>query len=128
MKRPFAHIGFTLAISLIIVNLIPFEIVKFVMVGLAILFVASLMLCYIRKSLSVPICIGTALFACFIFIVSVNLVVAPQQTLDDKTVDASFYIISTEETNNNEYIYVAKTDKINDDNAPQNIKFRLIST
>lgn len=127
MKRPFAHIGFTLAISLIIVNLIPFEIVKFVMVGLAILFVASLMLCHIRKSLSVPICIGTALFACFIFIVSVNLVVAPQQTLDDKTVDASFYIISTEETNNNEYIYVAKTDKINDDDAPQNIKFRLKS-
>lgn len=125
MKRPFAHIGFSMAISLIVLNLLPYNFVLPIFVGLAIIFVASLALSKFRQAITVPLCVGTALFACLLFVLVLNSTVLPQLNLDGHSANATFYIVDIPEVTENEYTYTINVKELLINGAPQNIKMRL---
>ncbi len=126
MKRVFAHIGFAFAVTMLVLNLIPAEYCLFLMIGLAVLLIASLIIKRFRKALAVPICLGAAVFACIIFSITMNLYVAPTENLNNAQADCEFYITELPQKNESgEYSYIIKTTKINYPNSPQNIKVRL---
>lgn len=128
MKRVFAHIGFAFAVSLLVINLVPANYILIITAGLAVIFIASLLLPKYRQALTFPICIGSALFACFIFLIIYNGSVIPQRELNFKSADASFYIVDVSEKSDDGYIYTVKTKEIDRDGAPQDIKLRLKSS
>lgn len=127
MKRPLSHIGFSVAITLLVLNLIGNKYVLIIMIGLAVILAASLVLSKFRKALSVPLCVGGALLGCVIFACTYSASVEPQLMLDNKTCNAEFYIVDLAQKNNTQYVYTVKTKKIECDNAPQNIKLRIKS-
>lgn len=125
MKRAFSHIGFSIAITLFLANIIPPQFVLIVLAGLVILFATSLALPKYRQALTVPICIGSAIFACLVFLCVYNSSVVPQKALDKTEAEASFYITDIPQQDGDKFIYTVKTTVINSDGAPQNIKLRL---
>lgn len=127
MKRAFCHIGFSVAITLLVLNLIGIHYVIIIMIGLAVILTASLVLSKFRKALSVPLCIGGALLACVIFSCTYNASVEPQLRLDNQTCNAEFYIVDLPQKNNKQYVYTVKTKKIESNNAPQNVKIKIKS-
>lgn len=129
MKRVFAHIGFSFAVALLILNLIPIKYIIAIAAGLAVVFIASLAIQKYRQALTVPICIGTALMACLVFLCAMNSGVEPQQKLDGRSAETVFYIVDLEEIDNNgNYNYIVKTQSVNCDGAVQNIKLKVQST
>lgn len=128
MKRIFAHIGFSVAVALLAISLLETKIIICITIGLAILFVASLCLSYFRRNVSFPLCFGSALLACVMFLCAFNLVATPQIELDNTDCKISFYSIDLEDRDSNgAYVYIAKTTSISVPNAPQNIKLRVKS-
>lgn len=128
MKRIFAHIGFSFAITLIVLCLLSVKISLCITLGLAILFVASLCLGYFRRNISFPLCFGSAFVAGVIFVVVTTCVVAPQLELSGERADISFYITDVEDVDNDgNYAYTVKTSSIDIDGAPQHIKMRMKS-
>ena len=126
MKRAFAHIGFSFALSMLVLNLISAHIIIYVTIGLATLLVASLFIKKYRQAMAVPLCLGAAVFACVIFMFTYNNVVLPEQSLANKSANCEFYIIDLPEKNSSdEYVYTIKTTAVYLDNSPQNIKLRL---
>ena len=126
MKRVFAHIGFSFALTMLILNLIEIKFILPIVIGLAVVFIASLIIKKYRQALAVPICLGTALFACLIFLFSYNSVVVPEQNLSYKNAECEFYIIDLSQKDEDEkYSYLIKTQSINLPSSPQNIKLRL---
>ena len=126
MKRVFAHIGFSFAVSMLVLNLIKAPSVKYITAGLTVCFIVSLVIKKYRQALAVPVCLGAAVFACIIFAVSYNLYVIPEQSLDAQTGECEFYIVDLpEEKSSNEYVYTIKTKSIKLPSSPQNIKLRL---
>ena len=126
MKRVFAHIGFAFAITMLVLNLISADYFIILVIGLAVLLIASLIIKKYRKALAVPICLGAAIFACLIFSITMNMYVEPTENLNNAIADCEFYITELpQKKDNGEYSYVIKTTKINYPNSPQNIKVRL---
>ncbi|MBR1763233.1 MAG: ComEC/Rec2 family competence protein [Eubacterium sp.] len=126
MKRVFAHIGFSFAVSMLVLNLIPAQYSLYLMAGLAFLLIASLFIKKYRQALAVPLCLGAATFACLIFALTVNLYVTPELSLSDKSAKCEFYITELPQiTDDGQYSYIIKTTRIDAPNAPQNIKLRL---
>jgi competence protein ComEC len=128
MKRVFAHIGFSIAIALLVLNVIDTNYIIIIAAGIAVLFIASLLLPKYRQALTLPICFGSALFACLVFLMVYNGSVVPQRELDFKSASTSFYIIDVAEQNDDNYIYTIKTKSVENGGAPQNIKLRLKSS
>ncbi|MCM1115779.1 MAG: ComEC/Rec2 family competence protein [Clostridium sp.] len=128
MKRLFAFVGFTVAITLILLNILPFYIAKIILPVLAVLLLASLFIKNVRQAKVLPIVLGSAVFACLIFMVVTVSTVAPISSLDGKTAAVTFDMIDIPAENDSGYTYVVKTKKINIDNAPQNIKLKLKSS
>lgn len=127
MKRVFAHIGFSTAVTLIVLNLLEIKYVYAATIGLAVIFTASLILPVFRRAMVVPVCTASAVIACVMFICFYNGTVAPQLAMEHKQADVSFYIIDTENYDGEDYTYTVKTTEINADGAPQNIKMRIKS-
>lgn len=126
MKRVFAHIGFSFAITMLVVNLTGAHIVKYILAGLAVILIASLAIKKYRQALAVPVCLGAAVFACIIFMISYNSYVVPEHSLDGQTGECEFYLVDLpEQKSKNEYVYTIKTKSINLPSSPQNIKLRL---
>ena len=126
MKRFFAHTGFSFAITMLLLNLITLQsIIIYIMAGLAILMIASLLIKKYRQALAVPVCLGAAVFACIIFMFSYQNVVLPEHSLDKQTADCEFYVTSLEQENSYGYTYTVKTKAIHAKNAPQNIRLKL---
>ena len=125
MKRVFAHIGFSFALTMLLLNLIKAEYVLYVMGGLAVILIASLLIKKYRQALAVPICLGAAVFACLIFTTTYNNIVKPEQSLNHQSAECEFYITDLPQNNGEEYIYTIKTKSIKLNNSPQNIKLRL---
>lgn len=127
MKRIFVHIGAASIITLLILCLVSIKLVICITIGLAVLFIASLCLRYFRENASIPLCLGSALFVSFVFLLCMNFVVAPQLALDDTKADISFYITEEESINaDGDYVYVGKAQDISDSSL-KNIKIRLKS-
>lgn len=124
MKRVFAHIGFSMALTLIVLNKLNADITLIISAVLAILLIVSIAFKKIRNKVAVPLCLGAALVGCLIFMVG-NYMVSPQLNLSDKTVNASVYYIDIPEISDDGCSYIVKTVGIDDANAPQNIKLKI---
>lgn len=127
MKRVFAHIGFSFAITLIVLNFLGIEAAFAILAVAGVAFAVSVFFGKTRRSLSVPLCMFAAVFASAIFISSYYSVFLPQKSLDSETVSAEFYIVDLEECRNDSYYYTVKTSYLDKDSAPQNIKLTIKS-
>ncbi|MBR3149082.1 MAG: ComEC/Rec2 family competence protein [Eubacterium sp.] len=125
MKRIAAVIGFSFGITLFALNFIGYELSKYVGIFLLFVFVTALAVPKYRQAAVVPLCAGTSLLACILFLFSYNGIVEPQLFLDTKSADAVFCITNLGEKTTNGYAYTAKVVSINMAGAPQGIKVRL---
>lgn len=128
MKRICAYIGFSVAISLLVLNLISINLIFVISAGLIILLIVSLVLPKYRKTAVVPLCIGSAVFACALILMCNFANAQPQLQLNGDTAQTEFYIIDLpEKDSNGKYVYKAKTKSINLSDSPQNIKIYIKS-
>ncbi|MBE6720531.1 MAG: ComEC/Rec2 family competence protein [Ruminococcaceae bacterium] len=125
MKRIFAHIGFSVAVSLFIFNIFGIGFTQYAGIVLATIFVAGLILPDFRKKAAVPLCSGSALFACLLFVYCYYNVALPQLSLGGREADAVFYITGFANKSNTGFVYNACVQSVNIDSAPQNIKIKL---
>ncbi|MCC8073907.1 MAG: competence protein ComEC family protein [Clostridiales bacterium] len=127
MKRVFAFIGFSLALTLIILNIIPLSAIKYIALSAVILFILSLLITKTRQAAVLPVVLGSVLFACFIFLfVSYNTVL-PQLELDGTSQNVVLQIVDIPQKSDDNYSYVVKTKSVDRDNTVQNFKFKLVS-
>lgn len=127
MKRVFTHIGFSMATALIVLNLVSVDVAFIISIGLAVVLIASLLVPKFRQAMAVPLCLGSALFACLVFMCNYSFVVSPQLELNDQKLQAEFYYVDMPEHTVSGYVYTVETVKLENENAPQNIKLRLVS-
>lgn len=125
MKRVFAFIGFSVAITLIVLNLVSFKYSYIVLFVAVTLFLASLLFKFLRKAGVVPVVLGSVAFASCIFIVAYTGAFLPQSQLSGQVCQSRIKIISVCEETSGGYTCVAKTESINAPDAPQNIKVKL---
>ena len=129
MKRVFAFIGFTCAITLIFLNIIPFKYSKFIFLSAVILLVLSLLTKSTRQAKVLPVVAGSVAFACFVFMLFTVDSVLPAKELDGKVSDVKFQITDIGEKSEtlNKYIYTVKTLSIDSRDSVQNVKLKLYS-
>ncbi|MBQ9228626.1 MAG: ComEC/Rec2 family competence protein [Eubacterium sp.] len=127
MKRIFAHIGFSVAVTLLAVNLINIRFLPLVLAGLAALLTVSLLLPELRRALTAPLCLSAAVFACLIYLTAYQAAAAPALALDGRTADTTLHIVSLPEERNGKYYYTVAMDTVEVDGAPQGIKALLIA-
>lgn len=126
MKRIFAHIGFSMAVVLIFLNVFP-DIAGYFIGFVAVLLVLSLTIKKYRLALAVPISLGSALLACILFISFTSTADFVVQSLDGKTAVCNAYITDLPQKSNDKYVYYAKVSNIYLDGAPKNISIKLKS-
>lgn len=125
MKRVFAHIGFSFGVTLFVLNVFDAEFALYAAVALGGIFACSMLYPKLRHGVSLPLCAGSALFACLLFLYAYNAVVLPQLALNGKTADCMFYLTNLGETSSNGYVYTANTTAVNISGVPQNIHIKL---
>ncbi|MDE6110576.1 MAG: hypothetical protein K2F65_01535, partial [Eubacterium sp.] len=64
MKRVFAHIGFSFAITLIMLNFLEIEAAFVILAITSVAFAVSVIVRKTRRSLSVPLCMFSEFLAC----------------------------------------------------------------
>lgn len=92
MKRVFAHLGFSAAVMLLILN---FFSVTFAYVALGVALAALCLVLSVprlRQGVSVWLCLVGAVVACVTFIVGVHAAYLPQQKLVGQTAQVQFYV------------------------------------
>ena len=124
MKRPLAFVGFSMAITLLLLNIIDYIYAKYVLVLAVVLFTVSLLITKLRQARVVPLVCGATLIACLIFILGYANV-NNQQMLDGCQARTVFTIVDDVEVKDDTYLYTVKTKYIDVKNAPQNIKLKL---
>lgn len=120
MKRVFAYIGFSAALTQIVLCLVPIiygEYIKIAAIWLAVIFVASLLLPTLRRAEVVPLCVGASLLACLLFLFNFNAAVLPERAFDSKTAECTFYV--TDEAKD-KCSYNAEITSVDLPNAVQN--------
>lgn len=127
MKRVFAFIGFSSALTLLLLNTIPFRFAKYFLLSAAILLSVSLLIKNFREGMVIPIVLSAVIFSCCAFIFVVNNTVIPQQSLDGQTLQAEFQIVDIPKKTDYGYSYTVKTKAINKEGSVQNIKLLVSS-
>ena len=125
MKRVFAYIGFSAAITQLVLCLVPMmysEYIRIAAFGLATIFVASLFLPVFRRAEVVPLCSGVALFTCLLFLFNLNTAVLPVTDLDSFTADCVFYVTDNPHVTGSAVTYDAYVKCVNLPSAVQNFK------
>lgn len=92
MKRVFAHLGFSAAVMLLILN---FFSVTFAYIALGVVLAALCLVLSVprlRQGVSVWLCLVGAVVACVTFIVGVHATYLPQQKLIGQTAQVQFYV------------------------------------
>ena len=127
MKRTFAVIGFSFGITLFILNVFGAGFAKYAAVALLGLFLVVLAVPHYRKITALPVCTGTALFACAMFMCAYYTVALPQLELSGRYADVTLYLTSLGEKTASGYSYTARVIGMNIPNAPRDITIRLFS-
>ncbi len=128
MKRAFAHIGFSFAVTLLVANLLSVNILIPITIGLAVLFAASLAIKRYRQACSVPLCLGSAFFACLLLLFVTSAVLLPQLNLDGKNADVTLYLTDRGQYGDDgAYRYSAVAEQTVIDGAAQKVNVRLKS-
>ena len=121
MKRVFAHLGFSAAVTLLILN---FFSVTFAYIALGVVLAALCLMLSIprlRQGVSVWLCLAGAAAACVTFIVGVHAAYLPQRKLVDQTAQVQFYVTDVRRGEEKIY-YTVKTTAIDLPGVPQNIR------
>lgn len=121
MKRVFAHLGFSAAVMLLILN---FFSVTFAYIALGVVLAALCLVLSVprlRQGVSVWLCLVGAVVACVTFIVGVHAAYLPQQKLVGQTAQVQFYVTDVRRGAENNY-YTVKTTAIDLPGVPQNIR------
>ena len=127
MKRVFAHIGFSFAITLVVLNFFSIKAALVILAITGVAFAVTFAIKKIRKAVSIPLCMFSAFLACVIFITTYYGTFVPCEKLNEVTADAEFYIVDLEEETSFGYSYTVKTVSVNAADAPQNIKLYVRS-
>lgn len=127
MKRVFAFIGFSSALTLLILNTLPFRFAGYLLLSAVILFLVSLLIKNFRDGMVIPIVLGAVIFSSCAFIFTVQNTVVPQQALDGETVYAELQIVDIPKKTDYGYNYTVKTKSIDRQGSVQNIKL-IVST
>lgn len=129
MKRVFAFIGFSCAITLFVLNYIGYNAYIYFLITTVILFIVSLLIKSIRQARVLPTVLGSAVFACLIFTITMTGSVMPQRALENSTAYGSCHLTEPYEiTAGGNYEYTVVTDYIDKQGAPQKIKLKLYSS
>lgn len=99
MKRIFAFIGFTMAITLILLNILSYSFSLLILSIAVVLFFASLLPKSIRQAGVLPVVFGSIVFACLLFVTSYNSAVVPAKALDGVTANVKLQIIDLPDYN-----------------------------
>lgn len=121
MKRVFAHLGFSAAVMLLILN---FFSVTFAYVALGVVLAALCLVLSVprlRQGVSVWLCLVGAVVACVTFLVGVHAAYLPQQKLIGQTAQVQFYVTDVRRGAEKNY-YTVKTTAIDLPGVPQNIR------
>lgn len=124
MKRIFAHIGFSMAVALIVLNVFPAA-AFYALGALAALLVLSLCISKYRLALAVPMCLGAALLACLLFIVFTDSATRVIDALDGQTASCVAYVTGLPERSGENYVYPARIVSVDLSGAPQSFATRL---
>lgn len=127
MKRVFAHIGFSAAITLIILNFLPIKGAFAILVIASVLFVIFMLIRKTRRAAAVPLCLLSCILASVVFISFYYGSFEPQSRLCYKEAEVQFYLTDIPQETESGYIYTVKTESVNIDNSPQNIKLTVFS-
>lgn len=129
MKRPFAFIGFTFALTLLALCVIPIKAVTPAMLVLLALSVMSLSIKGLRQAKVIPIVLWSMFFACFLLLIVNYNSVLPSKELAGTSAKTTFRIVDLPDYNRetSKYSYVIRTTKIDSENAPDSIKVKLYS-
>ena len=131
MKRVFAHIGFSFALTMVVLNLVSIK-WAFVILGVtSAVFVVTMLIKKTRRAVAIPLCMASCMLAVMIFVANYYGNYSLQCNLDSTTVEAEFYIVDIEDKGENSYKYTVKTASIDADDVetvPQNIKIVLYSS
>lgn len=127
MKRVFAFIGFSMAITLIVLNTVAYSFAKYIFIAAALAFAASILVKKLRQEKVVPVTLGAVLFSCLVFIICMQSSVLPQKALDGETATAVFEIVDLETEDEDGWLYTVKTKFIDVSGSPQDIKLKLRS-
>lgn len=128
MKRAFAHIGFSTAVTLLVANLVAAKILILISIGLAVLFAASLILVRYRKAIVLPLCLGSSLLACVLCIFVMSTVAQPQLAMDGQRADVQMYVTDDGSLGDDgRYHYTGVIESLPVEGAPQNIRVRVKS-
>lgn len=125
MKRVFAYIGFSAALTQLVLCLVPMmycEYIKIAAIWLAVIFVASLLLPAFRRAEVVPLCIGASLLTCLLFLLTLNTAVLPERKLDNTAADCTFYVTDNAYVGASDLSYDAVVTGVDVPYAVQNFK------
>lgn len=126
MKRVFAHIGFSFALTLIILNFLSINWALAVFAASSVLFAVFLAIPKTRKAVAVPLCMLCVALSALLFSVNYYANYLPQAKLSGESVQAEIYICDVEEvTSSGKYAYTVKSKSISLPDSPQNITFIL---
>ena len=123
MKRVFANIGFSFAITLIVLNVFSIDAAFVALAVTGAAFAVSMVFDKTRKAAAIPVCAASAFLACVLFLSVYYGTFVPQSSLNGETANAEFYIVDFEEKAENGYCYyTVKTLSVDIDGAPQKLK------
>lgn len=123
MKRVFAFIGFSFAITLFAVNVISFSAVRYITLVLLILTVISFIVKNLRQAKVVPVILCSCTAACLLFSYVYSNVTTPQLALDNTETQALLTVTSVgSENSSSGYNYTAKINQLNGEACSMKIR------
>ncbi len=125
MKRPMATVGFTYLAALVSATYFSAEFAKIMAIVFFVLFLVSLAIAPIRRTMVLPISLLTLTFALGMYSSFTYFKVVPIERLDGQDVYVSGRVCEIPYSAYNRYYYVLETDKVDYDGAPQKIKLRM---
>ena len=128
MKRVFAVIGFTMALTMLVANLVDAYYIFITVIGLTVIFAVSLFLPYFRNNRPFEICLATVIFACFLFLIYKSCVVSPQLSLAENEADCRFYVIEKLNSSYTSNSYLARIQSSSLEKVPENMKLIVYTT
>lgn len=101
-----------MATTLFALCFIKYEYIFLLTVGLAVIFIASLIMPNFRQAVVVPLSLASAVFACLLFVATTQTTVEPVRSLENQTAECEFYVIDNGTVGDRSKTYSAKIVKM----------------
>lgn len=101
-----------MATTLFALCFVKYEYIFLLTVGLAVIFIASLIMPNFRQAVVVPLSLASAVFACLLFVATTETTVEPVKSLENQTAECEFYVIDNGIVGDRSKTYSAKIVKM----------------